>query len=116
MDISRRRFLLNSAVAGGALAISGSDPAAPYQTPYKYPKLFSQAAAKAISIGAVSTTLSSSTRRERSRCCESPAKRQPCTIETSNYARKIRMHRWRSWADTTVKNHTEHFAQVRRSI
>lgn len=39
MNISRRRFLLNSAMAGGALAFGPADAAKPYRTPFKYPKL-----------------------------------------------------------------------------
>jgi predicted GH43/DUF377 family glycosyl hydrolase len=45
MSINRRRFLFNSALAGGALgvaphlAMAGADQAAPFRTPYKYPKL-----------------------------------------------------------------------------
>src|SRR6201996_9023235 len=39
MNISRRRFLLNSAMAGGALAFGSADAAEPYRTPFKYPKL-----------------------------------------------------------------------------
>src|ERR1700691_3325771 len=43
--MNRRRFLLNSAIAGGAigiaphLAMADPDQAAPFRTPYKYPKL-----------------------------------------------------------------------------
>ena len=45
MRINRRRFLFNSAIASGAfgiaphLAIANGDQAAPFRTPYKYPKL-----------------------------------------------------------------------------
>lgn len=45
VHINRRRFLFNSAMACGAfgiaphLAIANADQAAPFRTPYKYPKL-----------------------------------------------------------------------------
>ena len=45
LSINRRRFLFNSAIAGGALgiaphlALASADQAAPFRTPYKYPKL-----------------------------------------------------------------------------
>ena len=45
MSINRRRFLFNSAITGGALgiaphlALASADQAAPFRTPYKYPKL-----------------------------------------------------------------------------
>ena len=45
MRINRRRFLINSTIAGGALgiaphlAMANSNQAAPFRTPYKYPKL-----------------------------------------------------------------------------